>query len=269
MDGFVELPRGGRLAYQVHGEQHAGIPLLLIRPLGGSMALWGTFRSTLAEHVRVISFDLRGTGRSSGDPAWVSTHGLAHDAEALLVELAVPRAHIFGISLGGMAASWFAIDKPARVARLCIACAPARGIELTHASLKRELALAACFLRPSVQVEPALVKRVLSHQFRAQHPDEVLRIQRAVESSSRIGLLRHALAGLLHDPRKRLASIRAPTLVLAGEHDRLLGVEPPRELASKIPNAQFEIIADSGHDLTLEQPVITAQRVVAWLTQNE
>jgi len=51
----------------------------------------------------------------------------------------------------------------------------------------------------------------------------------------------------------------------AGEHDRLLGTGAPRRLAARIPGAAFEILADSGYDLTLEQPAVTAARVSRFL----
>jgi pimeloyl-ACP methyl ester carboxylesterase len=164
-DGFTRLPDGGKISYQICGQRHGGVPVMLICPLGGSMALWGTFRDLLSERLRVISFDLRGTGHSSGDPAWVSTRSLARDGLQVLAQLGVARAHVFGISLGGMAATWLAILAPARVARLCIASAPARGLELNRAGLRRELALAACFARPSDEVEASLVDRILSPRF--------------------------------------------------------------------------------------------------------
>lgn len=262
-DGFTKLSDGGELAYQIHGRQHAGIPVLLIRPLGGTMALWGTFRALLSEQQRVISFDLRGTGHSSPEPAWVSTRSIARDSLQVLAHLGIPRAHVFGISLGGMAATWLAILAPTCVAKLCIACAPARGLELTRAGLRRELAQAACFVRPRVEVEAALVHRLLSPRFLQAHPDEVRRIERTLraEPASRGALLRHALAGVLHDVRRELRHIAAPTLVLAGEDDTQLGTESPRALSAAIPEATFEIIAGSGHALTLEQPIVTATRV--------
>ena len=123
-NGTTKLPDGGVIAYQIHGLQHGGIPVLLIRPLGGSMALWGTFRTLLAEKLRVISFDFRGTGRSSPDPAWVSTQKLAREGLHVLAHLAIPRTHVFGVSLGGMTATWLAIFAQALVAKLCIASAP-------------------------------------------------------------------------------------------------------------------------------------------------
>lgn len=262
-DGFVRLAGGGKLAYQIHGREHGGIPALLLRPLGGSMALWGAFRDVLAQKLRVISFDPRGIGHSSREPRWVTTQGLADESLQLLTHLDIARAHVFGISLGGMAATWLAILSPDRIARLCIASAPARGLELSRAGLHRELRLAACFARPRREVEATLVRRILSSHFRETQPAELLRIELSIEAdpSSRTALLKHALAGVLHDARRQVGSITAPTLVLAGANDTLLGTEPCRALASAIPGAKFEIIEGSGHALTLEQPLTTARSV--------
>jgi 3-oxoadipate enol-lactonase len=266
-DGVAALPDGGSLAYQIHGRAHAGTPLLLIRPLGGSTALWGVFRTRLAQSLRVVSFDLRGTGHSSADPAWVSSKGLARDSLHLLDQLAIERAHVFGISLGGMAASWLAALAPGRVAKLCLASAPKRGLEWTRAGLLRTLGLAACFARPRADVEAALVDRILSREFRAANPETVHAIEHIVRAhpSAQSALLKHALAGLLHDASGALQGIRAPTLVLAGQRDRLLGIEPARTLADAIPHASFEVIAAAGHDLTLEQPIVTASRLAEFI----
>ncbi len=230
------------------------------------MALWGAFRDALAERHRVLAYDHRGTGRSSPAPLWVTTQELARDALGLLDHLRVPRAHVFGISLGGMAATWLDVLAPYRVIKLCLASAPARGLSLTHAGLRRDLQLAACFALPEADVEPRLVDRILSDRFRRDHPDEVGRIEGLVraEPSTRTDLIKHGLAGVLHDARRVLGRIHAPTLVLAGENDTLLGTEPPRELAAAITGATFEIVRDSGHDITLEQPLATATRVAAF-----
>jgi 3-oxoadipate enol-lactonase len=95
----------------------------------------------------------------------------------------------------------------------------------------------------------------------------VRRIERLVRTAptSRLSLTRLALAGLLHDAQHDLHRIVAPTLVLAGEHDYLLGTLAPRRLAACIPGAAFEIVAASGHDLTLEQPAFTAARFARFL----
>jgi 3-oxoadipate enol-lactonase len=270
-DGVAKLPGGGELAYQIRGRTHGGTPALLLRPLGGSMALWGSFRSLLAERLHVVAFDHRGAGHSSAAPGCVTTQGLAADALHLLDHLGISRADVFGISLGGMAATWLGILAPHRVARLCLASTPSRGIELSRAGVHRELALASCFLRPRDRVEAALVDRILSRRFRDAEPEAVRRIEALVrvEPTSRTALLEHALAGLRHDVRREVHRIKAPTLILAGEDDHLLGLTAPRELASRIPGAIFEVIPACGHDLTLEQPVVTATRVAEFFGERE
>jgi pimeloyl-ACP methyl ester carboxylesterase len=265
-DGFARLPDGGKIAYQVRGRKHGGTPVLLVRPLGGSMALSDPFRAHLAEHHRVIAFDHRGSGFSSRTPLLTTTRGMARDTLHLLDHLGVERAHIFGISLGGMVASWIGILAPWRVTKLCIAAAPTNGIELTRAGLGRGLSLLACLAKPLAEVEASLVDRILSRSFRENHPEEVQRIERLVraETATRTELTKLALAGARHDVRRSLHRISAPTLVLAGAHDALLGTEPPRALAAAIRGATFDVIADSGHDLTLEQPITTAARVAVF-----
>jgi pimeloyl-ACP methyl ester carboxylesterase len=266
--GLATLSNGGRIAYEIHGREHAGAPLLLIRPLAGTMALWGDFRAQLATKLRVISFDRRGFGRSSACPGWVSTLTLARDSLELLDRLAVPRAHVFGISLGGMIATWLAILAQDRVMKLCVAAAPECGREFSWAGLRRELALASCFARAEPDVEPALVKHVLSSRFVREHADEAERFEEVVrcEPTARATLFKHACAGVLHAPHRELDRIRSSTLVLAGRDDDVLGLGPARRLADAISHACFESIDGSGHDLTLEQPRVTAARLVQFVS---
>jgi len=261
--GLARLPDGGTIAYETCGPPHTGAPVLLLRPLGGSMALWGAFRARLAETHRIVAFDHRGSGRSSAAPVLTTTRSLARDALDLLDHLGAPRAQVFGISLGGMVATSLAILAPARVANLCIAAAPACGLALSRAGLGRGLALAACLARPRREIGACLIDRILSRHFRDAHPEALRRIEALAdaEPSSRVALAQLALAAAMHDARGSLARITAPTLVLAGEHDALLGTAAPRALAAAIRGATFAIVADSGHDLTLEQPLTTAARV--------
>jgi pimeloyl-ACP methyl ester carboxylesterase len=239
---------------------------LLIRPLGGTTALWGLFRDRLAEQFRVVSYDHPGCGRSPWHWCSTTTRGLARCALSVLDALGIARAHTFGISLGGMTATWLAVLHPTRIQSLCLASTPRRGIELNQAGLRRELGFAACFARGQKEVEPALVHRVLSQRFRDENPEGVASIERRVRAAPtcRRTLLGHGLAGLTHDAAAELHRIVAPTLVLAGEDDALLGVAPSRALAAAIPGADFDLVAASGHDLTLEQPEATARRVAAF-----
>jgi 3-oxoadipate enol-lactonase len=264
--GFAPLPDGRRIAFEVRGQRHGGTPALLLRPLGGSIALWGPFRDVLTERMRVIAFDPCGAGESSPEPLGATTRDMARDAVLVLDHLGVPRAHVFGISLGGMVATWLAVDAPERVARLCIASAGPVGLDPAHLNLRRGVAMAACLLEPEGDVEACLTREVLSRDVRKEEPERVGAIMDTVaaEPAGRADILKHTLAAAGHDARAELHRIRAPTLVLAGDHDELIGSEPTAELAQAIPGARLEVIPDAGHDLTLEQPVATAERVAAF-----
>jgi 3-oxoadipate enol-lactonase len=258
------------IGYELHGEATALPPVLLFRPLGGTVDLWGEFRSTLAATFQVISFDLPGTGASANASDWHNTtKDFARDGLDLLNHLAVPRAQVFGLSLGGMAATWLAISAPERIAKLCLASTPARGLDLSYAGLRRELSLARCFLRHDRDVESCLARRILSSRFRCEHPAEVERIVRTVHAqpTPRRVLLEHALAGFRHDVRRSLHRVEAETLVLAGKDDHLLSPSWSQALAARIDRAAFEIVEHSGHDLSLEKPRETATRVAEFFRE--
>lgn len=265
--GEAKLADGGALAYEIDGRLDGRVPLLLIRPLGGTMAVWGPFRDALALACPIVAFDLRGTGGSSADAGWPSTRRIAHDAVALLDHLGVGRAHVFGISLGGMAATWMGIDAGVRLATLCIASAPPRGLDLTRAGARRAIAMAACFARTEAEVEARLVHRTLTGGFRREHPEAVRWIEARIRAqpTSRGSLLRHVAAGAMHDARRELHRIAAPCLVLAGAKDELVGLAAPRRLADGIPGASFDVIEGAGHDVTLERPEVCAARVRRFL----
>jgi pimeloyl-ACP methyl ester carboxylesterase len=263
----VALPGGGAVAYEVHGAGRGGTPLVLLRPLGGTVDLWGAFRSTLAASRRVISVEHRGAGRSSAAPALVTTAGLARDALGVLDHLGTPRFHLFGESLGGMAATWLAAMSPGRTTSLCQASTPLRGVELTNAAIRRELALAGAFAARPSAIEARLVHQTLSAPFRARDPQEVGRILDVVgrDPASPGALVRLALAGAAHDARRPVAALDVPTLVLAGEDDELLGVDPSRALAAALRRADLDVIAQAGHAITLEQPTVAATRVASFI----
>lgn len=261
--GFVALPDGASLAYEVHGEEHGGTPVLLLRPLVGGMSSWGAFRDVLAQRLRVIAFDPRGTGPSSDTDLTATTREMARDAVSVLDALAVPRAHVFGISFGAMVATWMAIDCAARVDRLCLASAGPTGLSLAPSGFARDVAMVASALLPGEEANARLPAVVLSENVREDQPERARAIEAAAadEPTDRVELAKHALAAARHDARAELDRIVAPTLVLGGDHDELLGEAPTIALAAAIPGARREVIANAGHDLTLEQPEATARRV--------
>jgi pimeloyl-ACP methyl ester carboxylesterase len=135
------------------------------------MAIWGDFAARLATGGRVIAFDPRGVGLSSDVPLRYSTRDMASDAVALLDGLGVDRAHVFGLSLGGMVAQWIAIDAPRRVDRLILASTLPRALAASPRALLRGAALLRCFARSGAEADVCLAMHILSSRFRAANPE--------------------------------------------------------------------------------------------------
>jgi 3-oxoadipate enol-lactonase len=231
------------------------------------MALWGEFARRLSTEFQIIEFDPRGVGTSSDLPLFYSTRAMARDAIALLDFLAVPRATFFGLSLGGMVASWAAIDARERVPRLILASTLPESTAISHRIRGHVLALARAFLVHGVEAEVRLVDEILSPQFREEHPARVAAIEEAVRDvpTKRRNLVRLALAAALHDAGRALDGNSVRTLLLVGEFDPIAGRVSQGELLHDLPHATLEIIGHAGHDLSLEAPLDLADRIVRFL----
>src|SRR5688572_26745050 len=98
----------------------SGPPLLLIPGLGRTCQMWEQVAPELAESFSLIMPDNRGMGRSVSRRAPRVLADLAVDMIELLDALQLDRAHVMGISLGGMIAQWLAVEHPARVDKLVL-----------------------------------------------------------------------------------------------------------------------------------------------------
>jgi len=228
---FARLADGGRVAWGARGPRGAPA-ILLVRPFGGPRSAWGEFGDALAERLQVVAFDARGVGESSAVPWTASTRGMARDALAVLDAAEIARASVYGISLGGMIATWLAIDAAPRVDKLVLASTPAR-VTLSGVTLARALPLA---------------RWLAAHATRSSTPRRALAI-----------LL---FAALRHDASSHLGRIAADTLALAGDDDALVNVASQRRVVELVPRARLVVARGIGHDLSAEAPAWTAERVI-------
>ena len=107
-------------------EQGHGAPVLLIMGLGYTSVMWHRTRPALARY-RTVAFDNRGVGRSDVPPGPYSIATMASDAAAVLDAAGITRAHVFGVSMGGMIAQEFALQYPARTRSLILGCTSSGG----------------------------------------------------------------------------------------------------------------------------------------------
>src|ERR1700674_5529318 len=122
--------RGAQIYWDDAGK---GSPILLIMGLGWPSYLWHRTRPVFSARFRSIALDNRGVGQSDVPPGPYPIALMAADAAAVLDAAGVERAHIFGLSMGGMIAQEFALQYPNKVRSLILGCTAAGGPEAVRA----------------------------------------------------------------------------------------------------------------------------------------
>lgn len=242
-----------RLAYEIEG---AGPPLLLVHGLGYCREGWGPAAALLAGRFRVIRFDNRGVGDSDAPRGPYSVRMLVADTLAVLDAAEVERAHVLGVSLGGLVAQMLAVTAPDRVDRLVLVGSTPGGVH-SHGVPPPTLKLMA--EAPSLPHEDLLrrfVVNALSPTTVAERPelvDEIMayRRRRAPRLSS---WLSQAAAGAWFGLHGRREAIDAPTLVLHGADDHVMDPRNGEVLARGIAGAEHVVFERSGHLLFWEEP---------------
>jgi 3-oxoadipate enol-lactonase len=230
-------------------EAGAGEPLVLVMGFGGDHLAWGLQIPAFAAEYRVIAFDNRGVGQSDAPDVPYSSAMMADDAVGLMDGLGIERAHVCGVSMGGMIAQEIALRHPSRVHTLQLHATLARpdaymrslveGWRKVRVALGREEALRVLalwlFAPCSYEQRPEFVELVLQNAIANPHPQSLT------------GYLRQGDAILAHDTLERLERLRCPTLVSVADQDILV---PPRfshAIAQRVPGAELKTIADAGH----------------------
>jgi 3-oxoadipate enol-lactonase len=240
---------GVRLAYRVDGADDAQ-PLVLINALGTNCAMWDAQVTALARDLRLIRYDVRGHGQSGAGDAPLTIARLAGDLLALLDHLGVARAHLCGLSLGGMIAQSLAIAHPERVARAVFANTAARigSVESWDAriAMVRQGGLAA--------VREMVLGRLFTARFRLGHPQVAEIYAEMLEANDPLGYIAACAALRDADLRPLVSSIRAPSLVIAGGLDEATPPHQAEELRAAIGVSELVVLPEAGHLSNVEQP---------------
>jgi 3-oxoadipate enol-lactonase len=238
------------LSYELLGD---GPPLLLVQGLGYGGRGWGPALDLLAEDFTVAAYDNRGFGASDVPPGPYTVRELAEDARAVLDAAGFERAHVVGVSLGGMAAQELALAHPDRVDRLVLACTTPGGVG-SYPMPARTVSL--MLEAPTLPPEVAL-RKFVENALGADAPDELVErivAYRIANPPDLAGWQSQAAAGAGHDALGRIGRITAPTLIVHGTEDAVVDPRNARLLADRIPGARIELLPGCGHLPFWEQP---------------
>ena len=268
---------GTEIEYETLGEPD-GEPMLLVMGLGGQLVRWPeNFCADLVDRgYFVIRYDNRDVGfstwfddqevdllavmtaRSSGEPAEVPylLTDMADDAVAVLDALGIERAHVLGVSMGGMIVQTLAIEHPDRLLSVTSIMSTTGDLDvgapkaeaLTHLMspvptdregvMEREVASSRMWGSPDY-IDPDRLRAMAALAYdRAFHP---------------AGTTRHLAAVTASGSRsERLAEVTVPFLVIHGDVDGLIDVSGGRRTAEVVPGSRYLEIEGMGHDLVPE-----------------
>lgn len=243
--------------YEVAG---SGPPILFISGTGGDLRHTpNTDDGPLAAAGTVAAYDQRGLGQSSKPDQPVAMADYADDAVALLDHLGWDRAHVVGVSFGGMVAQHVAVRAPERVSRLVLCCTSSGGAGGSSFPL-HELADLPDDTRHRRMLAISDVR--FDEAWQAAHPAEtepILELLRAGDATkaddeaAQVGARRQLEARASHDCFDSLEQITAPTLVCAGRFDGLAPLANSEALVDAIPDAQLRAF-DGGHVFLMQDP---------------
>jgi 3-oxoadipate enol-lactonase len=246
-----------RIAYELRGTLHKRRPwLVLIQGMGFDRFGWEPVLRRLRRDFRLVLADNRGSGRSARPAGSFSVADMAADILAVLDGEGIRKAHVMGVSLGGMVAQELAVDHPQRVDGLVLVSTtpgwpfaypmPTASVALIAAAggMTREVALRR-------HTENALSARTVKH--RPEVADRLVELQSS-RSADPSALSAQAAAGARYAGRLRQTRIHARTLVVHGDADTVVNPGNGKLLAKRIPGAQLVIFPELGHLLFWEDP---------------
>ncbi len=225
--------------------------LILIHALACDLTLWDAQMPALACRFRVLRYDIRGHGGTSAPPGPYQLAQLRDDLLGLMDALGIAKAHLAGISLGGMIAQYLALAAPERIDRLALISTTSGYPPEGRAALAQRLAMVAeQGLAPLVA--PTLA-RWFTPAYQQAQPQVMSRIGQLIAATPVDGYLGcgAAIGGL--DTTAQLGRLTCPTLIINAAED--VGTPPAmgRIMAERIGGSRFELIEAASHLCNIEQ----------------
>jgi pimeloyl-ACP methyl ester carboxylesterase len=254
-----------------YDQQGAGDPLILFPYTAADHACYAFQVAEYAKHFTCISLDPRGAGETDKPDGVYTTELFADDVAAFMDALSIPRAHIFGLSLGAAVGMWVAAKYPAKVRSLSLHSAWPK----TDAFLKPVVEGWRVMARAADSIADLIVLGILpwclTSELYATKPDYVQSLADFVRSRPAQpvdAFLRQTDAVLAHDVESQLGRIRAPTQISFGRQDQLTSTRFAERLTSGIRGSELVIFEGCAHAPIYERTEEFNRRTLAFLTKS-
>ncbi|MBV8775296.1 MAG: alpha/beta fold hydrolase [Deltaproteobacteria bacterium] len=249
---------------------HAGTgPLvMLMHGIGGNRSNWHDQLLPFAAHFHAVTWDARGYGESDDYEGALDFADFGRDLARVLDYFEAPRAHLVGLSMGGLIAMDFYDRYPERVATLTI-CDSLPGFSHLSAEqrkefvrLRQEPLLAG---KEPEDIAPAVAETLIGKSAQVGSFDRLVASMSALHKQSYL----KTIAGTANHARAfELEKIAVPTHVVVGDEDRLTPPEMSRQIAARIAGARLTVIEGAGHVSNIEQPAKFNRAVLEFLIEH-
>lgn len=255
---FMQDQQGQRFAYREVGTGR-GLPLVLLNHLSATLDNWDpALIDLISQQRRVIVFNNRGVGFSDGKVP-TTIEQMVADCYAFITAMQLTQFDLLGLSMGGFVAQAFTLKYPSSVNHLILVGTGPQGDSeiakvgrittfdlirsfLTHRDVKEYL----FFTRTpqGKQAGKAFINRLKQR--------EIVEDKAITLAAYRRQLI--AIKQYAHDQPANLAQINQPTLIVNGDHDRMVPVNGSYELHERILNSQLKLYPDAGHMALFQNP---------------
>ena len=255
----IDTSNAGAIGYEEAGD--GATPIVFLHGVGSDKSVWRPQLDQFSSMHRTVAFDYPGYGDSDPGPEGTSRDDYASAILSAMDGLGIERAHICGLSLGGVVAIAMHHAAPRRCASLILADSFA--VHPEGGAIYDRSVAASGDLRAMAE---ARVDVLL-----AQPADPAVR-REVIETMAKIGPAAYRIgaeAVWLADQRDRAARIDVPTLVLCGSEDKVTPPSLSDELTRLIPGARMQVIRRASHIANLEKPEAFNRAVEAFIRAAE
>jgi len=239
------------LGYEDRG---TGLPLVFLHAFPLSRRMWDSQLLYLSRRFRVVTIDLRGHGESDA-PLWrYRLEESADDVNGLLDHLAIDRAVLIGLSMGGYLAFAFYRQYARRVKGLVLADTRA-GADSAEGREGRFQMAQTAYKKGASAIAELMLPKLFVPATLAGKPEIVRQVRSIIEANEISGIAGDLMAMAERpDSSAMLPTISCPTLIIVGEEDVATPPAESRFMADKIPGARLAVIPAAGHLSNVEQP---------------
>ena len=254
-----------------YDQQGSGEPLVLIPYLAADHACYAFQVADYSKHFTCIAVDLRGTGESDKPSGAYSTETLADDLAGLMQAIGVPKAHVYGLSLGAAAGMWLAAKYPDRVKSLSLHSGwPKSDAYIRTVVQGWQVMAKAMNSVPELTIQ-GIFPWCFTPELYAQKPDYIQGLAEFVRGRPKQPLDAFILqsdAVMAHDADAQLGKIRAPTQMTFGRHDRVTSTRFADRLTNGIKGSELHIFDDCSHAPLYENVAAFNEKTLAFLRKS-